>query len=207
MNVPGIPIEKLKEAPWNPNHMDAAMLARLTESISRYGLIVPLVVRPADDGYEVLSGNQRLAVITALGHQVVPCVVVDAGDADAMLMTQALNAIHGEDDLAAKAEVVRTILRFMPESSVLSLLPESTESLATLSELGTGDIAEHLEGWQRAQAARLRHFTFQMVDHQRDTVERALDRAAVSMRGDESNPNPRGNALFEVCRAYLEEPQ
>ena len=54
----------LKPAPWNPNQMDEATMERLKQSVSRYGLVEPLVVRPIDDDkYEVLSGNQRLKVL------------------------------------------------------------------------------------------------------------------------------------------------
>ena len=61
MNVVELPIKQLKEASWNPNQMDGAMLARLRESINRFDLVGNLVVRPMPNGlYEVLSGNQRL---------------------------------------------------------------------------------------------------------------------------------------------------
>lgn len=206
MKVNPIPIGLLVEAPWNPNEMDQTMLDRLTESIARYGLVVPLVVREIEGEYEVLSGNQRLQVLTSLGMESVPCVVAgDVGDADAMLLAQALNDVHGVDDIGAKAELVRTVLRFLPESSVLSILPESSDSLAALADLGQADIAEHLQNWQAAQAARLRHLTFQLVDTQRETVEEALDRAAAVPGGEEDgNPNKRGIALYQVCKAFLE---
>ena len=64
MNITDLPIDQLKEAPWNPNVMNEAMLMRLRESISRFGLVSNLVVRTlGDDTYEVLSGNQRLQVL------------------------------------------------------------------------------------------------------------------------------------------------
>ena len=59
MNVAELPIEALREAPWNANQIDAAMLQRLRSSILKYGFIQNLVVRRIDNGYEVLSGNQR----------------------------------------------------------------------------------------------------------------------------------------------------
>ncbi len=50
MNVVEIPIEQLREAPWNPNAMDGDMGARLSRSIQTYGFLVPLVVREMRDG-------------------------------------------------------------------------------------------------------------------------------------------------------------
>ena len=60
MEVIELPIEVLKEATWNANQIDEAMLQRLRSSILKYGFIQNLVVRHIDNGYEVLSGNQRL---------------------------------------------------------------------------------------------------------------------------------------------------
>ena len=63
MEVVELPIETLKEAPWNANQIDAAMLQRLRSSILKYGFIQNLAVRRIDNGYEVLSGNQRLKLL------------------------------------------------------------------------------------------------------------------------------------------------
>jgi len=82
MKVNELPIERLNEAPWNPNHMDEITLSRLIESLSRYGLVEPLVVRPNEDSsYEVLSGSHRLKAIRNMGFNSMPCVVVNLNDA------------------------------------------------------------------------------------------------------------------------------
>ena len=104
MKVIDLPLVQLREAPWNPNRMEPAVQARLRTSVSRFGLVVNLVVRPLDDdSYEVLSGNQRLHLLQELDYANVPCVVVDLDDASARLLAQALNRIHGEDDLGLRA--------------------------------------------------------------------------------------------------------
>jgi ParB family chromosome partitioning protein len=69
MEVVELPIESLKEAPWNANQIDAAILQRLRSSILKYGFIQNLVVRRIDNGYEVLSGNQRLKLLRELTYQ------------------------------------------------------------------------------------------------------------------------------------------
>ncbi len=58
MKTVDISTTKLRPAPWNPNQMDETMMSRLRESISKYGLVEPLVARKTDEAqYEVLSGN------------------------------------------------------------------------------------------------------------------------------------------------------
>ena len=208
MKVVELPIEQLREAFWNPNIMDEAMLRRLRESIDRFGMVQNLVARPVGDGtYEVLSGNQRLGARREMGISVAPCVIVDLDDGKTRLLAQVLNRVQGEDDLGLKAEMVREVLETMPQSEVLSLLPESAASLGALSSLGQADLAEHLTAWQQAQAARLHHMIFQLSADQVKVVEEALDRVIVGAGAadrDEAAPNRRGTALFRLCRSYLE---
>ena len=156
MNITDLPIDQLKEARWNPNVMNEAMLMRLRESISRFGLVSNLVVRTLGaDTYEILSGNQRLQVLKDSNVQTAPCVVLDLDDSHARLLAQGLNRIEGTDDLGLKAELVREVLNSIPQSEVMSLLPDSSESLTALVSLGEADMAQHLQAWDQARAARL----------------------------------------------------
>ena len=204
MNITDLPITRLTGASWNPNCMDSYMLSRLRESLERFGVVDNLVVRPLSDGlYETLSGNQRLQVMAEQGYTHAPCVIVDLDDIQAKLLAQALNRIGGEDDLGLKAELVREMLRSLPQSEILSLLPESAESLRALESLGTADISEQLQAWQQAQSARLRHMTFQLTTEQQQVVKEALDRALNVAPENDVNPNRNGTALFRLCQYYL----
>ncbi len=206
MKTVDISLIVLKPAPWNPNQMDETMMSRLRESISRYGLVVPLVVRPLDDSlYEVLSGNQRLRVLQGMDLKFVPCVVVELNDTKAMLLAQALNGLRGEDDLALKGALLKEILSSVSEDEVLSLLPETTESLKSLPLINEIDLAEHLKAWEEAQVARLRHMQLQFTDKQLETVEEAISLVIQEAKENEfDNPNARGNAVFLLCKFYLE---
>lgn len=205
MKVVEIPMTLLTTAPWNSNRMDQAMVRRLTESIRRYGLVGVLVVRRVGKLYEVLSGNQRLAVLDDLGYDSALSVVVDIGDSEARLLSQALNHIQGEDDLGLRAELLREVLGKISEHEVLAVLPESAASLKALSSLGKETIADHLKAWEQAQSARLKHFNVQLTPSQKNVVEEALGHFLPVVRpGDEGNPNVRGLALYHLCRAYLE---
>jgi ParB family transcriptional regulator, chromosome partitioning protein len=199
----------LCEAPWNSNRMDDDMLSKLKESIVRYGLVNPLVVRTiADFQYEVLSGNQRLRILKEMGMTNIPCIIVDLDDSQAMLLAQALNGIRGEDDLALKSILLKKILSAIPEDNVLSLLPETSESLQTLASLNQSDLAEHLQAWEDAQAAKLKHMQLQFTRPQLETVEEALSLILPKAKDAKSdNPNNRGNAIFLLCKFYLDRRQ
>ena len=206
MEVIELPIEHLREASWNPNVMDEAMLGRLMESVRRFGMVQNLVVRELLDGtYEVLSGNHRLRVLRRMGFTWVLCVIVELDDSQAKLLAQVLNRVQGEDDLGLQVEVVREVLKTIPQSDVLSLLPESAASLEALSSLGAEDLAEQLRAWQQAQAARLHHMIFQLSADQVKVIDEAIDTAAARRtNGGGTASTRRGNALYLLCREYLE---
>lgn len=189
------------------------MIDHLRNSIRRFGLVENLVVRATDnDCFEVLSGNQRFEVLEQLGYEMVPCMVVELDDAQARLLAQALNAIQGEDDLGLRAEVMRTIMETTSQADILALLPETAEGLNSLASLGQDDLASHLQAWQKAQLARLRHLTVQLTPDQMEVVETALEsllpEAANSLIEEKSenrivNPNVRGQAMFLLCQKFL----
>ena len=96
MKVVVLPVESISPAEWNPNIMGEAVKARLGRSIERFGVLVPLVVRPIGDGrYETIGGAHRLSVIQERGESTVPCVIVELEDAEARLLSQGLNRIAG----------------------------------------------------------------------------------------------------------------
>ena len=199
-------VANLREAPWNPNRLDEVGLQRLRASLDRYGLVQNLVVRSlGDDAYEVLGGNQRLDVLRQMDIDRVPCVVVEANDAQARLLAQALNRIHGEDDLGLRAEVIREVLKGLSEDELLEVLPETADSLSQLATLGQADLAEHLEASKQAEGARLRHMTFQLTDPQRNTVAEALGLVSDGQELDAENPNKRGTALYLLAQRYLDQ--
>ena len=206
MEVIELPVNTIQAPPWNPNSMDGGMVARLSHSIERYGFLVPLVVRAVDNGrHETVGGAQRLAVIKALGFKHAPCVVVTTDGSDARLLSQALNRIQGEDDLGLRSELVREILKDLPEAEILGLLPESAHSLNALASLGQEGIADYLQKWDQAHAARLSHLQFQLLPSQLEVVEAALARLIPEAKtAGSDSPNLRGTALFLLCKKILE---
>ncbi len=59
---------------------DDESLADLTSSVREHGVLQPLLVRPAEDGYELIAGERRLRAATAAGLHTVPVVVMEATD-------------------------------------------------------------------------------------------------------------------------------
>ena len=64
---------------------DEAMDA-LCESIARYGVLSPLLARPVEDGYEIVSGHRRRAAALRLGLDKLPVLVRDMTDDEAVIL-------------------------------------------------------------------------------------------------------------------------
>ena len=93
----------------------------------------------------------------------------------------------------------------MPEEKVLSLLPETAESLKALSSIGVEDLAKHLQAWQEAQAARLSHVQLEFNRKQWEVVREAVSLILPKAKHQGlDNPNQRGNAIYLLCKFYLE---
>ena len=58
-------------------------VATLAESIALVGVLQPLIVRPAEEGFELVAGFRRLAAARRVGLAEVPVVVRDAATEDA----------------------------------------------------------------------------------------------------------------------------
>lgn len=77
----------------NVRDLDKDHVAALVESIKVVGILSPLVVTQADDGYELVAGFHRHAAATAIGLDMVPVVV--------------RNGEQGRDTDAAVENIVR----------------------------------------------------------------------------------------------------
>lgn len=58
--------------------IDELGIAELGESIKELGLLQPLLVRPDQDGWEVVAGHRRLLATRLIGMDPVPCLVPDS---------------------------------------------------------------------------------------------------------------------------------
>ena len=83
-NITELPIERLLE---NANHpfkvREGEALTALAESIKADGLVQPIIVRPINSGYEILSGHRRTRASKMLGKISVKAIVVNADDEEA----------------------------------------------------------------------------------------------------------------------------
>ena len=70
MKVIDLPTESIVSAEWNSNTITPEMLSRLRQSIQRFDLVVPLVVRSTpDSSFETIGGAQRVGVLREMASE------------------------------------------------------------------------------------------------------------------------------------------
>ena len=66
-------------------------------------------------------------------------------------------------------------------------------------------MASHLQAWQAAQAARLKHLQLQLTNSQSEIVEKAIQLMLPMARElEEYSPNVRWKAIYLICKDFLE---
>ena len=78
-------IEKLHPNRSQPRKViDSEKLAALAASIKEKGILQPLLVRPASDGYEIVAGERRWRAAQKAGLREVPVVVQELGERESL---------------------------------------------------------------------------------------------------------------------------
>lgn len=73
-------IEEIRPNPWQPRKkVGAAAIDQLAESIREHGIIQPLVVKPVENGYELIAGERRWRAAQKAGLHEVPVVIKEIG--------------------------------------------------------------------------------------------------------------------------------
>ena len=86
--VVDIPLDEISDFPDHPFkvRMDEAMM-EMTDSIKRYGVLVPSMVRPKEGGgYEMVSGHRRKMGSELAQKTTMPCLVRDLTDDEAIII-------------------------------------------------------------------------------------------------------------------------
>jgi ParB family chromosome partitioning protein len=76
-----IAVDRIRPNPYQPRrHFDPAELETLTASVREHGILQPVLVTEAVDGYELVAGERRLRAAIAAGLERIPAIVRQLDD-------------------------------------------------------------------------------------------------------------------------------
>ena len=83
-----LPLSELHDFPNHPFKVrDDEAMQETTDSIKQYGVLVPAIVRPREDGgYEIIAGHRRKHGSELAGLKTIPCIVREMDDATATIL-------------------------------------------------------------------------------------------------------------------------
>lgn len=101
--VRNIAVDAIVVSPFQPRvHIDDAALAELAASLAENGLLQPIVVRPVDDTFELVTGERRWRASQRLGWETIPAIVRELTDEEAASLAMIENLQR--EDLSAVEE-------------------------------------------------------------------------------------------------------
>ena len=100
-----IEIERLRDFHDHPFKIrEDRQMKSLMESVEKYGILTPLIVRPVPEGvYEIISGHRRRFVAKMLGYRKVPVIIRVMKDDEAVIAMIDANNQREEISISEKA--------------------------------------------------------------------------------------------------------
>ena len=190
MNIQYYKANDLIMAEYNPRQLTKDQYTQLKDSLTRFGLVDPLIVNKHKSRKNILvGGHQRLRIAKEIGMDKIPCVEVDLPlDLEKELNIR-LNKNVGEWDYDSLANYF-DVSELMEWGFSDKDLFQFDQDYGTDFELPDGD----KEPFQQ--------MTFTVSNEQAETVKETLQKAKQSDFGNTGNENSNGNALWWVCNSY-----
>ena len=136
-SVPLSQLHPFKDHPFRVLDDDA--MSETVESVKQIGVVVPLIARPTEDGYEIVSGHRRHHAAELAGLETVPVIVREMDDDSAVIFMvdsnlQRENILPSEKALAYKMKMDaikrQGERRDLTSSQLETKLPRADEQIA-----------------------------------------------------------------------------
>ena len=147
-----IPLNEIHDFPDHPFRVvqDDAM-NEMAESVKQFGVLVPAMVRPADGGYELISGHRRKMASTLAGRDSLPCIVRDLSDDEAIIVMVDSNLQREQLLPSEKAKAYKMKLEAMRRQAGR---PSKENVSQVETHLRTSEVIAQQAGESRAQVDR-----------------------------------------------------
>ena len=104
-------VNQLEPGPWQPRQtMNPQSLAELTQTVAARGVLQPILVRQAKNGYQIIAGERRWRAAQQAGLQTIPVIIREFSDHDAMLAALVENIQREDLPVLDQATAARRII-------------------------------------------------------------------------------------------------
>jgi len=185
-----IPINDLKVTKVNMRHGEKKPdVSDLVPSIKAHGILLPLIVRPNCDGFDIIAGRRRYLAGEEAGMFEFPCIVRQEGDdADALEISLLENLHRVDPDPLTQFETFAALFDY----------GRSVEDIAAVFGLGVGTINKRLALGKVNPRIRALYRKGEIADGELQTFTMASDRQQkdwLKLYADENEREPRHRML------------
>ncbi|MFP4058812.1 MAG: ParB/RepB/Spo0J family partition protein [Candidatus Brocadiia bacterium] len=133
-----IPIDEVQPNPNQPRtDFDAGALGELVESITRNGVLQPIIVRAEGDGYQIIAGERRWRAAGQAGLATIPAIVRTASENETLELSLIENIQRQDLNPIEQAKAYRELIdRFaLTQEEAAAHLGKKRSSVANILRL------------------------------------------------------------------------
>lgn len=140
-NSSELPLEQIRLPVSQPRrHFDPEKLEQLITSIQEKGILEPLLVRPLEDGYELVAGERRYRAAITLNFSTVPVAIKELTDSEALEVALIENLQREDLNPIEETEGVLNLLSIRLELA----LPEVKSTLRRILNEDQGKVTSNV---------------------------------------------------------------
>ena len=183
-----IDISKISNFPDHPFKVnDDDKMREMVKSVKEYGVIMPVIVRPKENGtYEMISGHRRKRACELAGVKQIKCIVKDLSDDEATILMVDSNIQREEILPSEKAFAYKMKLNAMKHQGKRIDIDEEETSTPMVAKLRTDEILGEEVGESRENIRRYIRLTklipelLEEVDNKRIAFRPAVELSYLS---------------------------
>lgn len=201
--VEQLPLDKLTVSVYQPRkRLDPEGVAELARSVAQRGVLQPLLVRPTDQGYEIVAGERRFRAAQQAGLTTVPVVVKTLSDRETLEIALIENVQREDLSAVEEARAFKQLLEFgLSQEEVADAVGKSRSAVAnTLRLLQLGDAALYALDEGRISAGHARAILAQPEDDRNWALTAILEKQH-SVRQAEQLKRPVSQAASTAPQA------
>jgi len=186
--VEELDISKISNFPDHPfKVVNDDKMEEMVKSVKEYGVILPVIVRPKEDGtYEMISGHRRKMACELAGMKQIRCIVKNLTDDEATILMVDSNIQREEILPSEKAFAYKMKLEAMKHQGKRVDLEENETSTPVVAKLRTDEILGNEVGESRENIRRYIRLTYlipellEQVDSKRIAFRPAVELSYLS---------------------------
>jgi ParB family chromosome partitioning protein len=179
--------------------MSKGNFAKLVRNIERTGRYEPLVVRPKDDGFQIINGYHRWRALQELGYKSVDAVVWDIDDNETDILLATLNHLGGSNVLDKKLTLLKRLNQCAEARDLAKRLPFTATQIRRFAQMNSRGLALTTS----SKSVLANPIVFFLDDAQHEIIEKVLSLVCRG-RKETTKAARKAAALTQIARAFTQ---